>query len=107
VAPSGDGVITIDHQVAPILPANVFAAQRSATRRSGQGLASFGADETVFGETLFGEVVGEFSVTSIEIGIVITVVGAGVDRLSVTVGELLNLDVIQGGQGSRFGLLRM
>src|SRR5580698_6170588 len=92
--------------MAPVFPADVLTAQRAPARRSGQRLAAHGPHEAVFGESLVGEVIGERSVGCVEIGIVVTVVGTGVDRLRVTIRQLLNLDVVEGRQRCRLILLR-
>ena len=78
----------IQHQMAPAVPANVFAAERSASSGAGKFLAAMRAHESPGGITFVGHEVRKCAVRRVKISVVITIVRAGVDGMRIAVDEL-------------------
>src|SRR5215472_6360923 len=69
----------VQHQMTPTIPANVLAAERSASGGSGEFLTAMCPHQALFGVALVCYVVGECAVSRVKISIVIAVVRACVD----------------------------
>jgi hypothetical protein len=88
----------VDHEVTPVLPADILAAALTTSGNIREGLAPDGPHESLMRESFLGKVIDERAVIREDIRIVVTVVCTGIDRVCIAIHELLDLIVIERGQ---------